>query len=271
MPKVGITYIARIAIASFFIVQLVSCYAPTEGCLDPESTNFSISGDNDCEDCCEYPELKLSIFHENMDTTFKLNDTITNDLGQKVTLVDFVFLLSDFKILIEESTYEVSDSVSLNVSDGIEYAKDDIIRVSREDFTYDIGTIIFDGNTTELSFKVGLLGILNENRFTTAIEDHPLTNDPDSLYQSDSDTYVFQRIKLAQGFNFLDTLVYDVSTVVDVSFPLVFESVRGSDKTIIIEAQYDKWFEGIDFGFTTKEDVENAITQNTSKVFRQKN
>jgi len=271
MPKMRISFIVRMMFATLLVVQLTSCYSPTEGCLDPESTNYSISGDNECEDCCEYPVFKLSIFHENMDTTFQLNDTITNDLGQKVSLVDFVYLLSDFKILSGESTDEVSDSVSLNVSDGVDYVKDDIIRVTRDEFTYDVGTITFDGNTSEISFKVGLIALLNENRFTTEIEDHPLTNDPDSLYQSDSGTYVFQRIKVAQGFNFLDTLVYDINTSVEVIFPLEFESVRGSDKTIIIEAQYDKWFDGIDFGFSTKEDVENAININTIKVFRQKN
>ena len=270
MPKVRISFVVIFVFAVYAITMLISCYSPTEGCLDPESTNYSITGDNDCEDCCKYPVFKLSIFHESKDTTFKLGDLITNDLGHSVSVVDFVYLLSDFKITSVDDSFEVIDSISLNVIDGVELVKDDVIRVTRDVFNYDVGTIIFDGNTSELSFKVGLNELINENRFTTDIDNHPLTNDPDSLFQSDSGTYVLQRIKLAQFHNFLDTLVYDINTTVEVSFPLVFESIRGSDKTIIIEAQYDQWFEGIDFGFSTKVDVEKAIIENTSKVFRQK-
>ncbi len=261
----------KLIVAMVLLMNLHSCYMPQEGCTDPESTNYAISADDLCEDCCTYPELRLSIFHENADTTFNLKDTITNDIGQQISLLNFVYLLSDFKIVVVDSSFEVIDLVSLNVSDGIEAAKDDIIRVSRNNFTFDLGTIIFDGNTNEISFRTGLSDLLNENRFTTSIEDHPLTNDTDSLFLSDSGTYVFQRIRVAQGIDFLDTVIYDIETATEISFPLDFESIRGTDKTIIIEAQYDKWFDGIDFDFMEKEEIEAAIAQNSSTVFRQKN
>lgn len=254
-----------------FTIQLTSCYSPTEGCLDPEATNYSITGDNDCEACCQYPDLKLSIFHENADTTFRLKDTITNDLGQQISLLDFVYLLSDFTIITDDGAFEVLDSISLDVDDGVVYTKDDIIRVSRNNFTFELGIIIFDGSTSELSFQAGLSNLLNENRFTSEINNHPLTNDPDSLFQSDKDTYVFQRIQVAQGVDFLDTVIYDIETTADISFPFNFESIRGEDKTMIIEAQYDMWFDGIDFEIMDKAEIETRIGLNTSNIFRQKN
>ncbi len=261
----------RVSIALLVLLQLNSCYSPVDDCTDPEATNYLITADNLCEDCCTYPKMELSIFHENLDTTFKLKDTITNDIGQQISLLDYVYLLSGFQFMIGEESYEVIDSISLNVADGVQFEKDDVISVFRDEFTFELGTIIFNGNTTEMSFRTGLSDLLNENRFTTEQDDHPLTNNTDSLYQSDSGTYVFQRIQVAQGTEFLDTVIYDIEVAADISFPLDFASNRGEDKKVIIEAQYDRWFDGIDFGTMTKEEIESKIAQNTTNVFRQKN
>ena len=255
----------------FTFIQFNSCYSPVDGCLDPEATNYSINADNPCDDCCNFPVLDVSIFHENMDTTFRLNDTITNDLDQKISLLDYVYLLSDFKVYIGEEVYNVIDSVSLDVESGTALGKDDIIRVDRDNFTYEIGTIIFDGNTDSMSFRIGLNDLLNENPFTSEISNHPLTNDPDSLYQEVTDTYVFQRIKVAQGADFLDTVIYDISTAYETVFTLNETSVRGEDKTFVIAAQYNKWFDGIDFETMSHSEIEERIGENSVKLFDQKN
>jgi hypothetical protein len=270
MDKKGIAIYMRFLLALLTTSLLFSCYSPEEGCLDPESTNYSITGDNDCLDCCTYPVLQISIYHENRETTFNLNDTVTNELRQQISLLDFAILLSDFKIEFDGNSAEVEDSLSLNVDDGVLFVKDDVIRASRSDFTYEIGTIIFEGNANQISFKIGVNDLLNENRFTNEIEDHPLTTDPDSLFQEDTGTYVFQRIKIAQGNKFIDTITYDVTTTYDVSFPIDFESIRGEDKTIEIEAQYEKWFEGIDFSISSPSEIQKKISENSKNVFRQK-
>ena len=267
----GIALFVKILFALVITTKMMSCYSPEEGCLDPESTNYSIIGDFECLDCCTYPILKLSIFHENKDTTFSLKDTISNELGQQISLLDFAILLSDFKIEVGENSLEVEDSLSLNFDDGILFVKDDVIRTSRSSFTYEIGTIIFDGTADQISFKIGLNDELNENRFTSDIDNHPLTTDSDSLFQEDTGTYVFQRIQIAQGENFLDTVIYDITTANEISFPIDFESIRGENKTIIIEAQYDKWFEGIDFSLMSQSEIQEKISQNSINVYRQKN
>ena len=267
----GIAIYVRILFVLVISMQMVSCYSPEEGCLDPESTNYAIAGDIECLDCCTYPELNLSVFHESRDTTFKLKDIIRNEFGQQISLLDFVILLSDFEVSVSDNSFEVEDSISLNTDDGVMFVKDDVIRVSRSNFTYEIGTIIFEGNADQISFRLGLSDNLNEDRFTNEIDDHPLTEDPDSLFQESSGTYVFQRIKIAQGNNFLDTVIYDITTAYDVTFPIDYESIRGENKTIIIEAQYDQWFEGIDFSMMSPSEIQEKIAQNSINVFRQKN
>ena len=271
MINLKASYITQFLLLVCIVLQTISCYSPTEGCLDPEATNYAITADNDCVDCCTYPELSLSIFHESMDTTFNLGDTITNDIGQDFVLLSFVYLLSDFKVFTMDSFYEVSNTVNLLGEDGVELTvKDDIIRVSRSTFTYELGTIIFNSTAVGLSFKIGLSTELNENRFSEEISGHPLTTDPDSLYQEDTDSYVFQRIQVAQGEGFLDTVIYDVITETDVLFDIDVVSNRGEDKGLIIEAQYDEWFSEIDFETMDKTAIEEKIASNSKFIFKQK-
>lgn len=250
-----------------------SCYSPIDGCLDPESTNYSITGDRDCDDCCVYPTIKLSIFHQYNDTTFFLKDTLVNNLGQKYSIVDFVYLLSDFKMQSDGEIFEVSDSIELEVSSGTEYTKDDVIRVSRATFSYNFGTVIFEGAGENLSFKVGLPAILNENRFNSTVSGHPLTSDGDSLFREVENDYVFQRVQIAQGDEFLDTVIYDVvgqTAVQDVSIPVMYDSFKGKDKTIIIEARYNFWFDEVDFDSMSKEDIEAQMAIKSGMMFRER-
>lgn len=248
-----------------------ACYSPIDGCLDPEATNYSIVGDRDCDDCCTYPTIKLSLFHQYNDTTFFLRDTLVNNLGQQYAIVKFVYLLSDFRIEKDGLIHEVIDSIKLNTSTGTTVTKDDVIRVSRDVFSYNFGTIIYEGKAEKLSFKVGLPALLNMNEFTTPVSGHPLISDPDSLYQEDGGGYVFQRVQVAKGTDLADTVIYDIvgeDMLQEVSFSIDDESVRGKDKTIIIEARYNYWFDEVDFDVMSKEEIENEMARNSANMFR---
>ena len=257
---------------AFIVVFATSCYTSVEGCLDPESTNYSIAGDNDCEDCCTYPTVKLSIFHQYGDTTLFLEDTLVNNLGQEYSIIKFAYFLSDFKMLTtEEVVYEVEDSIELDVDVGTVFTKDDVIRVRRNGFSYEFGTVIFEGEGEQLSFLVGLPAILDTNRFTIPVSGHPLTSDADSLFRESEGDYVFQRVKVAQGEEFKDTVIYDIvgqSTLQEVSIPVTFESLRGTAKTIIIEARYDHWFDDADFSSMSKGEIESQMALKSASMFR---
>lgn len=253
----------------FVVIGMTSCYSPVEGCLDPEAKNYSIAGDEDCDDCCTYPLVNLSIYHQNGDTTFFLGDTLVNNLGQEYSIIKYVYFLSDFKIQTSEGVIEVQDSLQLNVDEGTIWVKDDVIRVSRSTFTYALGTAIFDGGGEELTFTVGLSEALSKNRFTSEISKHPITTDPDSLYREEFGDYVFQRIQVAQGDSLRDTVLYDIlERTQEITVPVNFESIRGSDKKILIEALYNKWFEDVDFSSMPKEEIEAAIYAKTGQIFR---
>ncbi len=255
---------------------ITSCYTRTDGCLDPEATNYSIIADDDCDDCCVYPTIKLSVFHQYKDTTLFLDDTLMNNLGQEYHIVKYVYFLSDFKMYTDDGdVHEVTDSIEINVADGTQFEKDDIIRVSRSVFSYNFGTIVFEGEGEELSFKVGIPDILNEDNFTSSVSGHPLTSNPDSLYREEENDYVFQRVMVAKGEEFKDTVIYDVVgndnlQEVRFSFPdeNKYESLRGTNKTIIIEAAYNYWFDDVDFDTMTKEEIEVQMATKSSQMFK---
>ena len=262
------------------VVLAISCYTPIDGCLDPESTNYSIAGDRDCDDCCTYPKVKLSIFHQYGDTTLILEDTLVNNLGQEYSIIKFAYFLSDFKMYTDGIVHEVEDSIQLDVDDGTEYTKDDVIRVRRDGFSYEFGTVIFEGIGEKLSFNVGLPEILNMNPFTTPISEHPITSDADTLFREVEGDYVFQRVQIAQGEAFKDTVIYDVvgqHNLIEVSIlvaddkDFVFESFRGKSKTIIIEARYNMWFEDVDFSIMNKEEIETEMAMKSASMFRARN
>lgn len=263
----------RFLYIGYFVVlafSLTNCYTNVDGCIDPESTNYAISADNPCDDCCVYPVVKLSIFHQSADTTFFLNDTLTNALGQEYAIIKYAYLLSDFRLTLSDGEIvQMQDSIQLNTATGTQYVRDDVIRVRRDLFTSTLGTAIFDIEGVGIDFLVGLRTELNKNEFTSAITGHPLTNDPDSLYRSVTDGYTFQRIQVAQGIDFRDTVIYDIygEDAIRVSFPVDFSSLRGTDKSIIIEARYDEWFFDVDFETMSKSEIEDSAADNSMTMF----
>jgi len=245
-----------------------SCYKNVEGCIDPESTNYAIAADILCEDCCTYPKIKLNVFHQNADTTLFLGDTITNNLGQEYKILKYAYLLSDFQMQTsDEEVHEVTDRIALDDMGKVVSDKDDVIRINRSGFSYELGTIIFDGIGDQLSFVVGVEGPISTLPFSEVIAEHPLTTDPDSLYSDEDEMYTSLRIRIAQGPSFEDTIVYNLTETSMITFPLKFESVRGADKTLIIEAQYDKLFTDVDFTTMTTSQVQSKMQSNVVNIF----
>ena len=169
----------------------------------------------------------------------------------------------------------LENATGLPIPDALVYDEFKTVLQAGVNRTFDYGLKIkgmYQPNCTAegISFKVGLSAELNENRFSEEISGHPLTTDQDSLYQEDTDTYVFQRIQVAQGEEFLDTVIYDIITETDVLFEVDVVSNRGEDKGIIIEAQYDEWFSEIDFETMDKTAIEAKIASNSKFIFKQK-
>ncbi|MEE9437663.1 MAG: hypothetical protein V3V14_01605 [Saprospiraceae bacterium] len=248
-----------------------SCYSPIDDCLDNESTNYSINADEMCENCCLYPVAKLNVFHQNDTETISLGDTIINNIGQHLVLLNFVYLLSDFYLYADQAqSFEVIDTIQILKNNNSEFIKDDVVSIKRALFEFELGTIIFDANVQQMTFKVGLNDDLNYNPIVSSTNGHPLTSDPDTLYIESENKYTFQRFVVAHGTNFSDTSIYEIDKPINISIPIEFVSERGKDKNIIIETLYDKWFDNINFTNMGTAIIESKIEENTKNVFRKR-
>ncbi len=95
-----------LSILIFLIVN--GCEQPTEGCIDPFATNYSILADRECEeDCCNYPSLQLLISYVVEEETMDSSLYYKNNLDSYYKLNSFYLVLSQFKIIGKEREYGI--------------------------------------------------------------------------------------------------------------------------------------------------------------------
>ena len=79
------------------IILFSNCRETTEGCLDPEASNFDPSADETC--CCEYPQFSIRFSYNNYDTdttAFGLNKVYNDDGNNPYFITTINLYLSDF-------------------------------------------------------------------------------------------------------------------------------------------------------------------------------
>jgi len=286
---------ARINYLLFIVFAIVllqtSCYEPTEGCLDIEATNFDASADEQCESCCNYPQLKLSIFHaietqssimEDSCIFFSADAALTNDDSTTFFQIKNMFYyLSDFRLTLSTGdVVQVSDSIQLNIlEDAVTLAEkdtmviDDFLLVKRTAFNYTLGEFIAPGNYEKIQFKVGLNSRLNTTNPDTLSSTHPLGISADSMHTGfRSSGYVLQKFELVRDtMNLPDSKTYDIldpfSNTIEISLDYPFTLAPGFDATLPLKVNYSKWLSGIDFVTDDDVTIKSKIVINTAEAF----
>lgn len=251
------------------IILFSNCRETTEGCLDPEASNFDPSADQTC--CCEYPQLSVRFSYNNYDvdtTAFALN-SVYNDDGNNPYFVTAVNLyLSDFELVrADNSVLRISDSLDVILQNGTSTSIiDDIILVKPNTFKYDIGTTITSGDFVKIRFKVGLNDLINQINPEEIATTHALSKDK-NLY--DTSGYIFNKINVVT-----DTSATDVVTEFEITTPFVtieldydFSIYSGFDKEININADLKKLLKTVNFQTDNISTIQSKIVTNTSDIF----
>ena len=272
----------------FVIVLLYSsCFEPTEGCLDIEATNFDASADEQCESCCTFPELKISIFHAIETQTATLQDTcvffsadstFTFD-SSSFQITDFLFYLSDFRLTTSTGEItRVSDTIQLNILDNaitlVEIDTtviDDFVLIKRSSFNYTIGEFIAPGDYEKIEFKVGLDPRLNTTDPDTLSITHPLSSSQDMHTGARGSGYILQKFGVIRDTLTLpDDFVYDIvdpfSNTVEISLDYSFSLSPGFDASIPLKVNYSRWLSGIDFVTDDEVTIKSKIVSNTAEA-----
>lgn len=94
--------------------SLAACYEPISDCLDPLAANFSLTADNDCDDCCSYPSVNIR-FYPVWDTLdIDTSHFYRQSTGDSISIKGAQFFISNL-FLTKQSAFELSsqDSVVL--------------------------------------------------------------------------------------------------------------------------------------------------------------
>jgi hypothetical protein len=267
----------------FLFVFLQSCYEDREGCLDLDATNFDVTADFECADCCTYPSLSISFSHkihpsDTSSTTFFLNSVylVPPDSVSLLKIKKVFFYLSDIQLI-------AADGSLVNVEDSIEVGYsltpgDTLFKEVTDNYVYatrpvlaarTVGNIGAMGSFQGIQFRVGLKDESRDYLPNTVPSGHPLAFQSDSLNWNEADKYAYQYWEF-----YRDTMDVD-STVIRITAPNSnfiqlyepFELKRGFDVAIILRIDYLKWWEGIDPKNQDLESIKNALVANLPEAF----
>lgn len=165
----------RFILLLFLIWFLSACYVRKEGCLDTLASNYELTADDACLDCCTYPNLTLNFKHMAGDSIFSPDSTYTNDLNETFKLLDVRFYLSSFTLTQKDPSltkYQVLKTIVTNEDIVI---PDDIKIIRSIDRSMIIGNIKSFGTYDTISFDFGLNPFIQNATFDSLPSSHVLS------------------------------------------------------------------------------------------------
>jgi hypothetical protein len=240
-----------------------SCNLRNEACLDPLSTNFDVTGDDNCVDCCKFPSLNLSIVSIlDFDSTYTILDTITNNLGYQLLVRDSRIYLYDFK-MYDNIRLIPCENIIMDSLSGIEYA-DDFNILRAQDRSLTIGEYKYAGQLDSISFNVGLSQDLLSANFQKLANTHPFNSRnrlTDSLGVNSVANFTFRSIK--------DTIpiiinLTNIGLIVPLKSTKIEKNIKGESIQLTIYTHYDQLFKDIN-PKDNPQKIESILRQNISK------
>lgn len=265
---------------SFFFFCL-ACESPTRGCLDVEATNFDVSSDKPCkDDCCTYPDLVCLVSQEFGGVVWKQDTVYTNDMGLEFRIKSVAFYLSGFELGQNGTFYQVADSVKMKVfGNGIadtleQYFTDDFLLIRRVPVEYPVGKFKKSGSFDQFRCNLGLTSDANKIVPRYAPSGHPLNKQPDSLWLSWTEQFVWMQIVVTKDIS--DTTIPDTlrftaddfgGTPFKISSGTVLNHITGFDFDFIFTVDYAQMFSGVDFANTGTAAWKSRILMNLNSTF----
>jgi len=243
------------------ILCLISCYENTEGCLDITALNYNAAAETDCEMCCTYPKLQISInpFFDTL--SFTTNRKYVLNAMDSILVDEMYMILSEFSLQGENAVHRVSDTHAFSATQEI----DDIAFIDFSGNSSDIGTIAINDSLLSLQFQVGLIDAI-DNKDNNFVQHPSLETLIDSMYYDTSDRIEFFRIAFTSisgqdtlehliklsGQNELFSETFEFNTNID----------YGENIVISLDINILRLFLGIDFDAMNEEMIRETVLNN---------
>lgn len=252
-------------LVAILVIGLSSCYENMEGCLDPDSSNYDVTADIACEDCCTYPQLSIFVNHKYDEAGFSRTQIITNDIGERFVILDVQTYLSGITLINGDDQFTVEEIIEYESIDGnTESIPDDIILVTPNKVKYDIGTFTHANTYNSLNLQLGVPSVIDNALSITVDQGHPLAIAGDSLYLNDQNKYVESYIVIRQidVHKTPDTLQIIAPSWSFASHDLAIEQLRGSSVSLSFDMDYLSLISTIDYNTMTKDEIKTKIGSN---------
>lgn len=243
----------------------MGCYKSTEGCLDDLAANYDVGADNDCDQCCTYPKIRLTIDHLWSGEKFVFGDTLINDNGNQIVFSDQKMYLSNFKYILDDGAQVGNrDSVNLKIgNDSLNYARD-IALVLKNQPSVSLHSYRSEGMLDKVSFRLGIDNTFDDIDEVQADKYSPLDF---SNNMRESGSYLSFKLTLIHGPTLTDTVSYSIPEDYDFNMTKSIEILKGRDLSIPIAINYDLWLKDIDFIVDDKDTILSKLKNNTTKSF----
>ena len=148
-------------ICFFSLFSIVGCYEPIDGCLDLRADNYSLLADNGCDDCCTFPDIRLTFVPMWDDEALDTDTVYTTAVGDSFSIVSSAFLVSNILLLNEEDSLVSQNSIEVDCGDGVFYDSFSSISLSSRLGTSSSVPLAFGFN--EVQFDLGVSDCLAQN------------------------------------------------------------------------------------------------------------
>ncbi len=252
-----------------------ACFEPQEGCLDVLATNYDVSADEPCADCCEYPKLTLEVEHMMGDTSLRYGDPYSLDAVHFFKMARIRFYISDLRLERAGLSVGSTDSLQLELGLGtarvLQSIEDNFALIQRNRFSFGLGRFQEIGTFDSLRFQVGVGLPANTADPADLPGGHPLAPQTDSMHWSLDSGYIYNQVLLLRDtFASTDTTWLSIGfpkNLVEVVLPYGRPVTLGFDVVVPLRIDYMEWLEGINFVADTEEQMIAKIVNNTAKAF----
>jgi hypothetical protein len=253
-------------VAVAFGLNLSSCSEATKGCLNPRATNFDVTVDEACDDCCTFPTLQL-VTTSSWDTlAFSTNAKYRLANGDSCQILSWRLMLSNFELLSEDNKiFRVKDSIILyRPTETLKALNDIAISTLGQTEVLTFGTLEAAGKFRKVSFDVGLSATANGVTASKMTAVPPLSSSS-AMYLDSVRGFSFQRLQVRR-VTVGDTLTLNLQNVVRVHLDKNFTLKEGFAAAIPLKINVARLMQNVNLN-NTQTVILQKIAENTPFAF----
>lgn len=221
------------------------CNTRIQGCLELDATNFDLTAEKACDDCCTYPSISITLSQKWDENNFAAGDTFYDINLQPYEIIDLQYFLSSFAW--ESSANEiftVDSSIADCPGEMFNYTNDiQVIRPSA--FVYTLGTSRKASDIDSLGFHFGLVedfSCLDDSLSTTP----DILTDVSPLWNPATGMLSTIRLIVHRFTNdtIPDTLFIDLHQAEKIAYQDTM--TQGENFSFLLTVNYALWFSTVD-------------------------